>query len=260
MQPDTATIQKVYYVWSNAPNGSSAMSFMSSLHFRSTEQWEWTANPENASVWVLDTGKSSWDEQAIGRLYEQCKRPPSAYFTKGTSNSSLAHLCGWKHVSRPVNFFAVNRWLEATLPALRKRSSGHLDFDLGAEEEARQPWKKQAFSLTQWPNMARYGANLQLTLLVGQLLVGSMLYKDACEMVQSSDDLDYMLGDALNAGLLQLHETNSASKIHQPSGYPVMMEPSSQTAPLEGGVLKKAVLPKRSGLVGRLLKRFSSIF
>lgn len=236
------------------------MSFMSSLRFRTTEQWEWTANPVDADVWVLDTGKSSWDEKHTLDLYEKCKFPPTAYFTKNGNGIALMCPDDWECVARPVNFFAVNRWLESTLPALRKRSSGRLDFDLGAEEEARQPWKKQAFSLKQWPNMAKYGANLQLTLLVGQLLVRSMSYKQACEMVQSSDDLDNMLGDAFRADLLQLHATNSApAQIHQPSGYPVMVEPNSQIAPLEGGVLQ-ASLPKRSGLVGRLLRRFSSIF
>lgn len=264
-----------FYIWCNEPKAKLAKSLMAAVRLRMTESWEWTSSPVNAHVWVVDGASENYLSKQIKSLFTKCHKPPTAFFEEKNDTENFVDMHPeWRLMFKPMSFEKVNAWLEESLPNLTKLRSMDADAELQQAAEIKEPWRKESFFLRQWPNMARYGANLQLTMLCGQLLLTPMDYTKAAEVVGEEKELDRLLRDAHNDGLLVIERKTKESPLRASGVTSVFLEPpisgssafkgsKSSTNPNVAGARARGKLnapvnkhAKTQGLMRRILKRF----
>jgi hypothetical protein len=209
---------------------------MATLRLQSSA-WDWAGDaPEQAPWWVIDSS-CDVDLHGLASRYDQLQRKPQVAFLA----VQMAQLprAAWAFFKPPVISGLVFNWIRAS--RLDERPAAHPPAALAM---AAAPWRQGLLRLKKWPNVARYGDQLHLTVACSRLLVAPATYAEMLEWKVPIPLLDRMLQDTLEHGQLEI------------AAAPV--EPAA-AAPKESGAapLTHPADAARWDLVKRLIKKFT---
>ena len=221
--------------------------------------WVWVDAPAQAGWWLIDASFNP-DLEAIVGFYDALPEKPQVALLAARMNQLPRP--SWTFFKPPVSSGMIFNWVQPmrtriTAPLAepvdeRSAVENATPLQLAASPHVQQPWKQGLLRLRKWPNVARYGHILELTVACSRLLAAPATYHQVLQWNVPVNALDRMLADAHLQGMLEF-ESGPA-----PSVIPDLAETLSHTdlSPTATDSTPEATF-SRWDLVRRLLGRFS---
>lgn len=223
-----AESKPLFGVWKGEQDSNTLRAFMAALKLHSTH-WHWAPDARSARWWVIDDISGADTHAAATALYGKLAQKPRVAFL--SRQMMRLPVPGWTFFKVPLETQQLFNWLDAQFRAM--------------EPERAQPqvdWAGSMILLTRWPNMARYGTQLELVLACSKLLAGWTAYEELLSAPGvSREQLDTLLQEARDDGILQQMRHHAKAPAARPGHHP-------KQPPMEG---------RRAGLIRRLLDRFA---
>lgn len=191
-------------IWTNDHNSSKIKSFKSALTYRKEEEWQWTDDPKDCNLWVID---ASCDYVPVPeKIYNALSRPPKVAVI---DNSIEGHVfpSDWKPFSTPLSLSTIFAWLDENLYADTATTKTRRR---GLDEE--EPWKNHAFKLLRWPNVSRYGHKARVAITCSNLLNDFYDFDTALQWGLPEETLNQILEDCYQNSVLNIRVENNDHK------------------------------------------------
>lgn len=225
--------EPLFGIWKGEQDSNTIRAFMAALKLHSAH-WHWAPDASSAKWWVVDDISDPSEHDATTSIYRSLPRKPHVAFL----SRQLIRLPvpGWTFFKMPLETQQLFNWLDAQFRAMEPEQ---------ARAQPGADWAGSMILLTRWPNMARYGKQLELVLACSKLLADWTAYDELVHSTGvSQQQLDTLLLEARDSGILKQMR-------HRPVG-----APTAAAAP-GGHHNDTAIQGRRVGLIRRLLDRFS---
>lgn len=223
-----AESEPLFGIWKGEQDSNALRAFMAALKLHSTH-WHWAPNARSARWWVIDDVGGTDTHEATTALYGKLAQKPRVAFL--SRQMVRLPVPGWTFFKVPLETQQLFHWLDAQFRDMESEQA-----------RPRADWAGSMILLTRWPNMARYGTQLELVLACSKLLAGWTAYDELLGTPGvSREQLDTLLQEARDNGILQQSRTPTPAHATGRSRHPG----------------RSAMEGRRTGLIRRLLDRFA---